>query len=103
MPLEWGGDGGGTCMCSLPLCCLRARAAVVIISAVVLFSVPVASLFAPSLSLFLPPAQPPPPPPSLGLLQPLSPPRAPLPPAPAANIARMEKYVCNWTGGGEIR
>ena len=54
------------CMCYLLLRCLHARYAVLVISAVVLFSAPVVSLVAPFTSLLLPPDLTPPPPPPLG-------------------------------------
>ena len=59
--------------------------------------------FAPFLSLDLPPTHLPPPPPSLGLFRPPARPLTPPPPALAANIARKDEDVVDWTGRGEAR
>ena len=77
--------------------------AVVAAVAVVLISAPGSLLVLPSLFLFLPDALAPPPPPSLRLLWPLALPRAPLLLAPAADIARKDEYVGDWTCGVEAR
>ena len=85
-----------TFVLSISLRRLHICAAVVFISAVILFSSPIASLIYPSLSLFLSSGMSHPPPPTFGILQLLAPPRAPrapLPPAPAAGIARKDKDV----------
>ena len=88
-----------TCGSSVALFLPLTRAAVVAFASVFLLAAPTLLCVSPPPPLFLPLAPIPPPPPSLGLLRLPAPPCAPPPPAPAANIARKDKDVGNWTSG----